>query len=218
MFVGQLCCFQQGSSSVYIVLGETSQRRKCLTDTQMWTSNCINIKDGRGIGGLRGFKETVLAGKMKTNMASKAANQELKIEIVLPPHYISQTCSFSAAWRQLEKAFMKQGVDPKVPKLSCGLAAGFRGLAVLNPTCYWGSNTGKSCKYTTPTLQSACRHNLLIFCPLTQFLGLFIPLVPFAVLVSGKLAQQQKRENWTVMFLMLKMTGHLKMGLNAAGE
>lgn len=159
--------FQQGSSSVYIVLGETSQRRKCLTDTQMWTSNCINIKDGRGIGSLRGFKETVLAGKMKTNMASKAANQELKIEVFLS-HYISQTCSFwicgfSADWCQLERAFIKQGVDPKVPKLSCGLAAGFRGLAVLNPTCYWGRNTGKSCKYTTPTLQSACRQNLLIF-------------------------------------------------------
>lgn len=111
---------------------------------------------------------------------------------------------------------MKQGVDPKVPKLSCGLAAGFRGLAVLNPTWYRGSNTGKSCKYTTPTLQSACRQNLLIFCPLTQFLGLFFPLVPFAVLVYQK--PTEKRENWTVMFLNLKTTAHLKMGLNAAGE
>lgn len=105
MFVGQLCCFQQGSASVYIVLGETSQGRKCLTDTQMWTSNCINIKDGRGIGGLRGFKETVLAGKMKTNMASKAANQELKIESVLaPPLYFTNMqffCSLTPAWKRL---------------------------------------------------------------------------------------------------------------------
>lgn len=177
--------FQQGSSNAYIVLGETSQRRKCLTDTQMWTSNCINIKDGRGIGACGDSKRLFLAGKMKTNMASKAANQELKIEIVLPPIIFHKHAVFLQTDASL-KRLLWNGVDPKVPKLSCGLAAGFRGLAVLNPTCYWGSNTGKSCKYTTPTLQSACRQNLLIFCPLTQFLGLFFPLVPFAMLVYQK--------------------------------
>lgn len=39
--------FPAGKTEVDIVLEETSQRKKCLRDTQMWTSNCINIKARR---------------------------------------------------------------------------------------------------------------------------------------------------------------------------
>lgn len=42
------------------------------------------------------------------------------------PHYFFVNLQFSCRLASVWKAFMKQGVDQKGPKLSCGSAAGFR--------------------------------------------------------------------------------------------
>lgn len=178
--------FQQGSSSLYTVLEESSQRRKCLPATQTRTSNCISLKDGRGIGGLRGFKETLLAGKMKTNITSTAADRNLKIQAFLVPVVFHKPAVFLQPVGS--KGFYQTGSWPQGAKAQ--LSVGCR-VRELNPTCYWGSNSGKSCKYPRP-LCSPPPGKPAHFCPLTQFLGWIF--FPFRALCCAYLPETNRHE------------------------